>query len=168
MTAADILMQYTEQDLRLVFGNYGELPKTHRFVTAVMEARSQKPLRTADDLNSIIENLYRRDAKKSNRQIYQALRIEANSEMQAVEQLLSIRTVAPETGDAWRTHVPLAGRPPRQTRIQITVRRRRRPHRCRFDLAHFLLLTRHALKPSDGNRNNPRTQCLICDAIARL
>ncbi len=171
MTAADILMQYTEQDLRLVFQNYGELPKTHRFVTAVMEARSQKPLRTADDLNSIIENLYRRDAKKVTAQIYQALRIEANSEMQAVEQLLSIGPSLLKPGGrmAILTYHSLEDRLVKRAFKSLCTPQKDDHTGAVSVPAHFSLLTRHALKPSDQEiENNPRARSAHLRAIARL
>ncbi|MBP9773519.1 MAG: 16S rRNA (cytosine(1402)-N(4))-methyltransferase RsmH [Candidatus Peribacteraceae bacterium] len=170
-TAADVLMKYNEEDLRLVFQNYGELPKTHRFVTAILEAREEKPLRTADDLNAIIDTLYNRDAKKVTAQIYQALRIEVNSEMLAVEQLLSVgpKLLKPGGRMAILTYHSLEDRLVKQAFKALCTPEKDDYTGAVKVPANFSLLTRHAIKPTDEEiENNPRARSAHLRAILRL
>ncbi len=88
MTAADLLNRSTKEELTFIFQEYGELPKTHRFVTAILAARDATPFETSSDLNILIDALYGHEAKFVYAQIYQALRIAVNDELGALKSLL--------------------------------------------------------------------------------
>ncbi|MDO5570919.1 MAG: 16S rRNA (cytosine(1402)-N(4))-methyltransferase RsmH [Bacteroidales bacterium] len=90
MTAADILNDYEEEKLADVFYLYGEMRNSRRIASAIIRARSEKKFdRIADFLDVVKPFVNRKQEKKELAQIFQALRIEVNKEMEALQQMLS-------------------------------------------------------------------------------
>ena len=88
-TAADVLNNYTEEQLADVFYLYGELKQARLIAKAVVEARKEGAVRTTGDLGRIAEKLMRSDREKRDlARLYQALRIEVNHEMDALRDML--------------------------------------------------------------------------------
>lgn len=89
MTAADILNKYDESRLADVFYLYGELKNSRRLAAAVAKARAVKPIATTQDLMEATADLFKREReKKDMAKMFQALRIEVNSEMSALKEML--------------------------------------------------------------------------------
>jgi len=89
ITAAKILNEYPEVDLHKIFGMYGELKNARTAAKAVIAARSQKPLSTTLDLKVALQQITPRGKEnKYFAQVFQALRIEVNEEMKALEDFL--------------------------------------------------------------------------------
>ena len=90
-TAADVLNNYTEEQLADVFYLYGELKNARRLAAAVVAYRTgKKPILTSGDLLEIVTPFIGRDKeKKFLAQVFQALRIEVNDEMRALREMLS-------------------------------------------------------------------------------
>lgn len=98
LTAAQVVATYSEEELTRVFRLYGELGVAHRLARALVKARSRKSIDTVNDLLAVTAPLLPRDReKKETAKIFQALRIEVNHEMQALEQMLeaAIALLAP-------------------------------------------------------------------------
>lgn len=90
MTAADVLNNYTEEQLADVLYLYGELKQARRMAMAIVKARQQLPLRTTQDLMGAVENLVAKEReKKELAQVFQALRIEVNREMEVLKEMLN-------------------------------------------------------------------------------
>lgn len=88
-TAADILNEYSEEKLADVFYLYGELKASRRIASAIVKARAQKPIATTDDLAAATEALLsKQHEKKDMARLFQALRIEVNHEMTALQEML--------------------------------------------------------------------------------
>jgi 16S rRNA (cytosine1402-N4)-methyltransferase len=88
-TAADILNKYKEEDLAALFSRYGELPGAFRLAKAIVNARQIKRFDTVSSLLQVVEPLFRRESyKKDEARLFQALRMEVNHEMDALERLL--------------------------------------------------------------------------------
>ena len=88
-TAADILNNYTEEQLADVFYLYGELKNARRLAKAIVDSRKGRTIQTTADLGASIEPLMRSDREKKDlARIYQALRIEVNHEMDALRDML--------------------------------------------------------------------------------
>ena len=98
-TAADVLNNYTEEQLADVFYLYGELKNARRLAAAVVAYRTgKKPILTSGDLLEIVTPFIGRDKeKKFLAQVFQALRIEVNDEMRALREMLgaSLRVLRP-------------------------------------------------------------------------
>ena len=89
-TAADVLNTYSEEQLASVFYVYGELKSSRKIAATIVGRREAKPVRFVSDLVEIISPYTEKgDAKKTMAQAFQALRIEVNQEMQALQELLT-------------------------------------------------------------------------------
>ena len=93
-TAADILARYDEEELARVFHVYGELKNARRLASAIVSRRRTAPVATTGDLVAAVAGeLLRRDReKKELAKVFQALRIEVNNEMGALEEMLLAAT----------------------------------------------------------------------------
>jgi 16S rRNA (cytosine1402-N4)-methyltransferase len=90
LTAADVLNTYTEEQLADVFYLYGEMKNARRLAAAVVKAREEKKLeRTGDLLDAVKPLINKKQEKKELAQVFQALRIEVNHEMDALKQMLT-------------------------------------------------------------------------------
>lgn len=87
--ASDILAKYEEHDLIKMFRTYGEIPNAPKLVRAIISARSSKKIKTTQDLLDIISPCAPKYKEhKYYAQVFQALRIEVNAEMQVLEDFL--------------------------------------------------------------------------------
>ena len=88
-TAADVLNDYSEEQLADVFYLYGEMKNARRIAKAVCDYRRDKTIETTADLGKVVEPLMRSEReKKDMARLYQALRIEVNHEMDALRDML--------------------------------------------------------------------------------
>lgn len=89
-TAADILANYTDERLADMLYLYGELRQARRMASAIVKARSRRPITTVEQLLEVIRPLINpKQEKKELAQVFQALRIEVNNEISALEALLT-------------------------------------------------------------------------------
>jgi 16S rRNA (cytosine1402-N4)-methyltransferase len=88
-TAADLLNTSTEDQLLHIMSAYGELRNARTFAKAVIQQRSLKPFRTTDDLKRFAEAQCIGDRMRYLSQVFQALRIAVNDEMEALNHFLS-------------------------------------------------------------------------------
>ena len=93
-TAAEILNTSTEEALADLFYLYGELKIARKIAAAILKARDEHPLRTIEDLLTVVKPLVGRGEKEKKilAQIFQALRIEVNDEMRALREMLEQTT----------------------------------------------------------------------------
>ncbi|MGL4292245.1 MAG: 16S rRNA (cytosine(1402)-N(4))-methyltransferase RsmH [Bacteroidales bacterium] len=90
LTAAQILNTYDEEPLADVFYLYGEMKSSRRIAGAIVRARENKKFdRISDFLEVIKPYINKKQEKKELAQVFQALRIEVNGEMQALRQMLT-------------------------------------------------------------------------------
>ena len=89
MTAADVLNNYSEQQLADIFYLYGELKCARRLAAIIVAARQQQPVTTTGQLLALVEKVFAREReKKEVTKLFQALRIEVNHEMNALREML--------------------------------------------------------------------------------
>jgi 16S rRNA (cytosine1402-N4)-methyltransferase len=89
VTAAKILNSYSEEQLHKIFGMYGELKNAKTAAKAVVAKRKAAPLATTLDLKMVLQSVAPRGKEnKYFAQVFQALRIEVNEELQALEDFL--------------------------------------------------------------------------------
>ena len=90
-TAAEILNDYSEEQLADVFYLYGELKDARRIAKTIVKARQQARIETTGQLLKVlgidVDNT-NGQWKKDMAKIYQALRIEVNHEMDALREML--------------------------------------------------------------------------------
>ena len=90
-TAADVLNDYSEDQLADVFYLYGELKDSHRIAKKLTKTRQQGRIETTGQLLQILgidTDSVNSQWKKDMAKIYQALRIEVNHEMDALREML--------------------------------------------------------------------------------
>ena len=89
LKATDILNTYSEEDLTRIFRNYGEVDNAKRLVDLIVKARAEKMItRSEEFLQVIAPCVPKQKEKKYLAQVYQALRIEVNGELEALEDML--------------------------------------------------------------------------------
>jgi 16S rRNA (cytosine1402-N4)-methyltransferase len=88
-TAATIINTYTEKGLATLFHTFGEIKNAGRLAKQIIEARRVKSIQTIEEFIAVIETCI--DKKNENKylaQVFQALRIEVNHELEALKELL--------------------------------------------------------------------------------
>ncbi|MGI4751763.1 MAG: 16S rRNA (cytosine(1402)-N(4))-methyltransferase RsmH [Janthinobacterium lividum] len=90
LTAQKIINTYTEEDLHRIFGMYGELQNAKSLAKTVVTARLNQPINTIAELKAAIQNLIPKGKEnKYLAQVFQALRIEVNQELEALQEFLT-------------------------------------------------------------------------------
>ena len=93
LTAADVVNGYAEQRLADIFYLYGELKNARRLAAALVKARAASPIQTTQQLVGIVAKFFPREReKKEVTKVFQALRIEVNHEMSALQEMLQAAT----------------------------------------------------------------------------
>jgi 16S rRNA (cytosine1402-N4)-methyltransferase len=88
-SAVEVLNETPENDLYRIFRTYGELKNTGSVVRSILEARQKGPVLTTLQLEEVLGDLVPRQTRsKFLAKVYQAIRIEVNGEMEALEEML--------------------------------------------------------------------------------
>ncbi len=89
-SAADVVNTYSEEQLAKLFYLYGELNNGRRLAAAIVKARAAAQIARVEQLVDIVTPyLGAARAKKDMAKVFQALRIEVNHEMEALEAMLT-------------------------------------------------------------------------------
>ncbi|WP_194850991.1 16S rRNA (cytosine(1402)-N(4))-methyltransferase RsmH [Nonlabens antarcticus] len=89
LDAVKILNQYDESELHRILKEYGELRNAPRLAKEIASSRQVQPIKTVDDLKKICAPLVpARIENKQMAQVFQAIRIEVNREMEALNEFL--------------------------------------------------------------------------------
>ena len=89
LTAQKVLQDYTEEQLANIFYLYGEMKNSRRIAAAIVKRRDTQPLQTTGELVETLKPYIQRGReKKDMAKLFQALRIEVNGEMKALQQML--------------------------------------------------------------------------------
>lgn len=89
LTASDIVNTYREEDLRLLFRDYGEIKNSRCVAQAILAARESQAIETTTQLSEIVKGCF--PNTKQNKflaLVFQALRIVVNDELAALKSLL--------------------------------------------------------------------------------
>jgi len=90
-TAAQVLNGYPERELARLFQQYGDEPRARRLARVIVRRRQRRAFTTSDDLvNAIREVLGSRAGPADFARLFQAVRIEVNDELPALEQALPV------------------------------------------------------------------------------
>jgi len=93
-TAADVVNSYSETELIRVLRTFGEERHAARISRAIVTYRSRQPFRTTSELAALVREAMpassRKEAQHPARRTFQALRIEVNQELAALEKLLAV------------------------------------------------------------------------------
>jgi len=88
-TAAQILNVYAEEDLALLLKNYGELRQARAIAKKIVQKRAEGEIKQIAELKTLLNGFVpERHQHSFMAQVFQALRIEVNQEMEALQSLL--------------------------------------------------------------------------------
>ncbi|MDB4144299.1 16S rRNA (cytosine(1402)-N(4))-methyltransferase RsmH [Flavobacteriaceae bacterium] len=89
LSAHSLVNTYEEEDLKRVFWQYGELRTAPALARTIVEARQHKAIETTFELKSVLKkHLPNGRENKILAQIYQAIRIEVNQEIEVLKEFL--------------------------------------------------------------------------------
>lgn len=89
ISAYHIVNDYSEKDLRSILFQYGELKSAAGMARLLVENRTTEPIKTSEDLKKAMGRfLPKHRENKILAQVFQAIRIEVNQEMQALKEFL--------------------------------------------------------------------------------
>jgi len=89
LTAATVLNEYDQTKLGEIFWRYGELKQARKIAAAIVGSRGMGGFRDTDSLKKALSPFVPRNKEhKFWAQVFQALRIEVNDEMKALEEML--------------------------------------------------------------------------------
>lgn len=86
--ASDVLNRMTADELQIMFQNYGEVTNAKTLAASIVQSRQDKPFQTLNDLNNVLRPLAKGNPQRYFAQVYQAIRIQVNDEMNALEEMM--------------------------------------------------------------------------------
>jgi 16S rRNA (cytosine1402-N4)-methyltransferase len=87
-SAADILKKYSEQKLQKLFEEYGEVTNSKTLAKRIVDIRNSSSLTTINEFKQAISTVVYGNPNKYLAQVFQALRIEVNDELNALKDFL--------------------------------------------------------------------------------
>jgi len=89
LSAYNVVNDYNEEDLKRVLLQYGELRQASVFARSIVAEREKGPIKTTEQLKQILrKHMPERIENKLLAQVYQAIRIEVNQELEALKEFL--------------------------------------------------------------------------------
>ncbi len=89
LSAYEVVNTYEEEALSTLFFRYGELSQSRQIARTIVQQRSERPIATTGELKQVVQRfLPKGKENKVLAQLYQAIRIEVNGELAALEELL--------------------------------------------------------------------------------
>ncbi len=153
---------YTEQELSKIFSLYGELKNARKIASAIVKARQTEPITTVEQLLAVVNPLIdRRKEKKELAQVFQALRIEVNGEIDALSDFLrqSLEILKPGGRLAVITYHSLEDRLVKNFMRSGNLEGEVKQDFFGRNLSPFKLLTNKPIVPTDEEvERNPRSR----------
>ncbi|MGB1171723.1 MAG: 16S rRNA (cytosine(1402)-N(4))-methyltransferase RsmH [Flavobacteriaceae bacterium] len=89
VSAASVVNTYSESQLGSIFRTYGEIRNAHRIASAIVKQRQEQSFNTTKQLRDLVAELVpERFLNKNLAQVFQAIRIEVNQELEVLKQFL--------------------------------------------------------------------------------
>ncbi len=168
LTAADVVNRYPVERLASILKDYGEERHAARIARAIGVARARTPIRTTGELAALVASAMppagRREAQHPAKRSFQAIRIEVNGELAALERLLAI---APDLLSHGGRMVVISFHSLEDRRVKDAFRRWQDPCRCPRDFPVCVcglrslgrVVTPKPLAASEGEAaSNPRAR----------
>lgn len=87
LTAAEVVNSYAEEELVRIFREFGEEPAARRIASQIVKLRKETPFRETLSLAKAVEKIVGRHGRRHPAtRVFQALRIEVNDELRALEE----------------------------------------------------------------------------------
>jgi 16S rRNA (cytosine1402-N4)-methyltransferase len=98
LTAATVVNSYTEEELTRIFRELGEEPAARRIASQLVKLRKATPFHDTMQLAKAVEKIvWRHGRRHPATQVFQALRMEVNDELGALEEGLRVLTARLES-----------------------------------------------------------------------
>lgn len=91
-TAATIIEKYSEAQLHKLFERYGEVTNAKTLARTIVSQRTVTPIKTISQLKQALQPIVKGNPNKYFAQVFQALRIEVNEEMEVLKEMLQQST----------------------------------------------------------------------------
>jgi len=88
VTASFILQTYSQQQLHKLFEQYGEVTNSKTLAAVIVQQRSRNSYQTIEQLKQALQSVVKGNPNKYFAQVFQALRIEVNEELNVLKELL--------------------------------------------------------------------------------
>lgn len=88
LSAFQVINHYQEEDLIRVFRTYGEIPNARQLTYKIIQERTNQTIATTAQLVAIATSVHKGKLPKYLAQVFQAIRIEVNDEIQAIQEFL--------------------------------------------------------------------------------
>ncbi len=89
LSAYEVINEYGEEQLKMLFYDYADLKNAPKLASLIVEARKEKSIESSEQLNDLLKpHLFKGKENKILAQIYQAIRIEVNQEIEALKEFL--------------------------------------------------------------------------------
>jgi len=88
LTAADIILQYSEPELHKLFEQYGEVTNSKTLARHIVQERKHQQPQTIEQFKALIAPVVKGNPNKYLAQVFQALRIGVNDEMGSLKEML--------------------------------------------------------------------------------
>lgn len=90
LSAFEVVNKYDDVNLKRIFYDYGELSNSPAIARTIIETREKQPIKNTEQLKNCLQKfLPNNKAHKILAQIYQAIRIEVNQEMEVLKEFLT-------------------------------------------------------------------------------
>lgn len=89
LDAKKVVNDYEEEDLGNLLYYYGEIREARKLAREIVHARKTKPIKTTQDLKNVFSYIPQHKSNKFFAQIFQAIRIEVNQELEALKEMLT-------------------------------------------------------------------------------
>lgn len=98
LDAKRVINEYEETELADIFYHYGELREARKLARDIVHHRKAKPINTTEDLKKLFSYLPPHKVNKFYAQLFQAIRIEVNQELEALKEMLvqALQVLKPE------------------------------------------------------------------------
>ncbi len=87
-TAADVIKNFTEQQLHKLMEQYGEVTNAKTLAKTIVQQRAIAPIRTINEFKLAVKDAVKGNPQKYFAQVFQALRIQVNEELVVLQELL--------------------------------------------------------------------------------
>jgi len=88
LTAADVITNYSEQQLHKIFEQYGEVTNSKTLARTIVELRSSQSPKSINAFKQALRGVVKGNPNRYFAQVFQALRIEVNDELGALKEML--------------------------------------------------------------------------------
>jgi 16S rRNA (cytosine1402-N4)-methyltransferase len=88
ITAADVIKNFSEEKLHKIFEKYGEVTNSKTLAKTIVEIRKTQSINTINEFKNAVYSIVKGNPEKYFAQVFQALRIEVNDELNVLKEML--------------------------------------------------------------------------------